>query len=60
MENGSKKGMVITAIVGVMAAVAYMYLKNNPDVICNMKTMAKDMAKKTYDKLDDLTNLLDS
>ena len=50
MENGSKKGMVITAIVGVMAAVAYMYLKNNPD----MKTMAKDMAKKTYDKLDDL------
>ena len=29
MENGSKKGMVITAIVGVMAAVAYMYLKNN-------------------------------
>ena len=50
MENGSKKGMVITAIVGVMAAVAYMYLKNNPDVVCNMK----NMAKKTYDKLDDL------
>ena len=49
-----RKGLVISAIVGTMAVVAYMYLKNNPDVICNMKTMAKDMAKKTYDKLDDL------
>ena len=54
MENGSKKGMVITDIVGVMAAVAYMYLKNNPEIVCDMKHMAKDMAKKTYDKLDDL------
>ena len=54
MENGSKKGMVITAIVGVMADVAYMYLKNNPEIVCDMKHMAKDMAKKTYDKLDDL------
>lgn len=49
-----RKGLVISAIVGTMAVVAYMYLKNNPVILCEMKEMAKDMAKKTYDKLEDL------
>ena len=53
MGMNYKKGLVVTAIIGSMA-VAYMYLKNNPDIMCEMKTMAKDMAKKAYDKLDDL------
>ncbi len=54
MGMNCKKGLVVTAIIGSMAAVAYMYLKNNPDIMCEMKTMAKDMAKKAYDKLEDL------
>ena len=49
-----RKGLVISAIVGTMAVVAYMYLKNNPVVLCEMKEMSKDMAKKTYEKLEDL------
>ncbi len=54
MESCFKKGTVVTIMVGAMAAIAYMYLKNNPDIVCDMKHMAKDMAKKTYGKLDDL------
>lgn len=54
MESSFKKLTMATVIVGMMAVGAYMYLKNNPDLVCDMKDMAKDMAKKTYDKLEDL------
>lgn len=54
MENCLKKCTVATILVGTMATIAYMYLKNNPDIVCDMKHMAKDMAKKTYNKLDEL------
>ncbi len=55
MENCDKKGKFITIIVGLMAAVAYMYIKSNPDVLCDMKTKAMSLAKKTCDTLDDMT-----
>ncbi len=50
MENCLKKCTVATILLGTMTAIAYMYLKNNPDIVCDMK----HLAKKTYDKLDDL------
>lgn len=54
MESCLKRGAIMTIVTGALAIAAYMYLKNNPDIVCNMKYMAKDIAKKTYDKLDDL------
>lgn len=56
MEHCDKKGKIVTIIVGLMASVAYMYLKSNPEIICEMKTKAKNLAKKTYDKLDNMDN----
>ncbi len=54
MENCLKKSTVATICFATVITLAYMYLKNNPDIVCDMKHMAKDMAKKTYNKLDEL------
>ncbi len=47
-----KKGITMAALIGGMAAVGYYYLKKNPDMMCQMRKMTKDLAKKTYEKLD--------
>ncbi|MDD5888371.1 MAG: hypothetical protein PUC82_02660 [bacterium] len=47
-----KKGLALAAMIGGMAAAGYYYLKKNPDVICEMRKMTKELAKKTYEKLD--------
>lgn len=54
MEKSYTRKAVKAGVMGALAAVGYMYLKNNPNVLCEMKTMAKDMAKKTYDKLEEM------
>ena len=46
-----KKGLALAAMIGGMAAAGYYYLKKNPDVICEMRKMTKELAKKTYKKL---------
>lgn len=48
-----KKGLTMAAIIGGMAAIGYYYLKKNPDAMYEMRKMTKDMAKKTYEKLDE-------
>ena len=47
-----KKTMTMAMIVGGMAMIGY-YLMKNPDMMCQMRHMTKEMAKKTYEKLDD-------
>ncbi len=47
-----KKGMTMAALVGGMAAVGYYYLKKNPSAMREMRKMTKELAKKTYEKLD--------
>lgn len=54
MEKGSKKGMILAAILGGMGVAGYMYIKRNPLLMCEMKEMTKEMAKKTYDKLENI------
>ncbi len=48
------KKVVIISILGGLGAAGYMYMKNNPNAVSNMKSMVKNMAKKTYDKLEDM------
>ena len=54
MEKRSMNKMMWAAILGGMGVAGYMYMKKNPNAISNMKEMAKNAAKKTYDKLEDI------
>lgn len=47
-----KKAITAMAIIGGMSAIGYYYLKKNPDLMCEMRKITKDFAKKTYEKLD--------
>lgn len=53
LEKKTKKYMAL-AILGGMGVAGYMYMKKNPDLLCQMKEMTKDMAKKTYEKLEEM------
>lgn len=54
MEKKTKRKMIMTAMMAGMGVAGYMYMKKNPDAIENMKEMAKDAAKATYNKLEDI------
>lgn len=54
MEKRSMNKMMWAAILGGMGVAGYMYMKKNPNAMSNMKEMAKNAAKKTYDKLEDI------
>lgn len=54
MEKKAMNKMLLAAIFGGMGVAGYMYMKKNPDAMSNMKEMAKNAAKKTYDKLEDI------
>ncbi len=54
MEKKTKKKVMMAAVLGGMGMAGYMYMKKNPDAIDNMKDMAKDVAKATYNKLEDI------
>ena len=54
MKKKTKNKMMWAAILGGMGVAGYMYMKKNPEAIDNMKEMAKDMAKITYNKLEDV------
>ncbi len=49
-----KKGMLMAAMLGGMGVAGYMYMKKNPNMMQDAKNMAKNMAKKAYDKLEDM------
>lgn len=54
MRKNTMKTVTKAAILGGMGVAGYMYMRKNPAVISNMKSMAKSAAKKTYDKLEDM------
>lgn len=54
MEKKTKNKMIWAAVLGGMGVAGYMYFKKNPNAMSNMKEMAKNAAKKTYDKLEDI------
>ena len=54
VKKKTKNKMMWAAILGGMGVAGYMYMKKNPNAIDNMKDVAKDMAKFTYDKLEDV------
>lgn len=51
MKKNTMKTMVMLSGLGI---AGYMYMKKNPDMMNNMKGMVKQMAKKTYNKLEDM------
>ncbi len=54
MKKSTMKNMATAAILGGMGVAGYMYMKKNPEMVNNMKSMAKSAAKKTYEKLEDI------
>lgn len=46
MKKGNIKNMAIAAIVGGSAVAGYMYIKQNPKIVNNVKSMLKDMETK--------------
>ena len=54
MQKNAMNKMMWAAILGGMGVAGYMYMKKNPNAMSNMKEMAKNAAKKTYEKLEDV------
>ena len=54
MQKNAMNKMMWAAILGGMGVAGYMYFKKNPNAMSNMKEMAKNAAKKTYEKLEDI------
>lgn len=54
MHKSMMNKMMWAALLGGMGVAGYMYLKKNPSAMSNMKEMAKNAAKNTYDKLEDI------
>ena len=54
MEKKTMNKMMWAAILGGMGVAGYMYMKKNPNALSNMKDMATQAAKSTYDKLEDI------
>lgn len=54
MNKNSKKNMFLAAILGGMSVFGYMYLKRNPDIMCQMRELTKDFTKRTYERLEDM------
>lgn len=52
-KNNTMRNATIAAVIGGMGIAGYNYLKKNPNVVSNMKSMAKSAAKKAYDALDE-------
>ena len=52
-KNNTIKNMTIAAMLGGMGVAGYMYMKNNPQVMRNIKVMMKDMERKKFEKLDE-------
>ena len=52
-KNNTIKNMTIAAMLGGMGVAGYMYMKNNPQVMRNIKVMMKDMERKKFKMLDD-------
>lgn len=49
-----KSTMRTMAMLSGLGIAGYMYMKKNPEMKTNMKNMAKNMARKTYNKLDEM------
>lgn len=51
-RNNTIRNMTIAAMLGGMGVAGYMYMKNNPQVMRNIKGMMKDMERKKFEMLD--------
>lgn len=54
-KNNTMRNMTIAAILGGMGVAGYMYMKNNPQVMHNVKAMMKEMEQKKLEKLNELS-----
>lgn len=52
-KNNTMRNMTIAAILGGMGVAGYVYMRNNPQVMHNIKVMMKDMERKKFEKLDE-------
>ncbi len=51
-KNNTMKNMAIAAVLGGVGVAGYMYVRNNPQVMRNIKTMMQDMERKKLEKLN--------
>ncbi|MBQ2909377.1 MAG: hypothetical protein IJE53_01050 [Bacilli bacterium] len=51
-RNNTVRNMTIAAMLGGMGVAGYMYMKNHPQVMRNIKGMMKDMEKAKLSMLD--------
>lgn len=51
-KNNTMKNMAIAAVLGGVGVAGYMYVRNNPQVMQNIKTMMQDMERKKLEKLN--------
>ena len=54
MKKNTKNKMMMLMMIGSMGMAGYMYMKKNPNMMDDVKEMAKDLAKTTYNKLEDV------
>ena len=52
MKTSNKIMMAMT--LGSMGFAGYMYMKNNPNAISDMKKLAKDMTNMANDKIEEM------
>jgi len=48
-----KNMAIIVMMLGGASIAGYMYMRKHPEMICNMKNMAKDTSRKVYNMLDE-------
>ena len=51
-KNNTMRNMSIAAILGGMGVAGYMYMKNNPKVMNNIKSMMKNIEEKKLQMLE--------
>ncbi len=52
-KNNTLRNMGIAAMVGGMTVAGYMYMKQNPNIMKDIKKMMKDMELQKFKSLDE-------
>jgi len=50
--DGMKMMTKMMAALGSMGFIGYMYFKKNPEALCKMREMGKDVSQKMYNMFD--------
>ena len=54
LKTKTKNKIMMGLTAASMTMAGYMYMKRNPKMINDMKEMAKNMTKSTYNKIEEM------